>query len=123
MRMYYEATTAVAGMWYGNPVLTCVIFGLPFGFLSLICYSIFCADIMDAAEDDEEPSKVYSFFLFPCNKVDSSSVVVAAAAAVNRKMDWSMVVPRLINALLFLFVVVFFLFSYLSMADVREKED
>lgn len=55
MRMYYEATTTLSGMWYGNPVLTSVIIGLPMGFLSLICYSMWCADIMDASED--EPGK------------------------------------------------------------------
>ncbi|KAI9565415.1 hypothetical protein GHT06_009207 [Daphnia sinensis] len=52
-RMYYEGTTTLAGMWYGNPVLTSVIIGLPLGFLSLICYSMWCADIMDASEDDQ----------------------------------------------------------------------
>lgn len=41
-------------MWKGNPVLTAVIFGLPMGFLSLICYSICCADILDADEDEGE---------------------------------------------------------------------
>jgi len=40
-------------MWRGNPVLTSVIFGLPLGFLSLIMYSICCADILDADEEDE----------------------------------------------------------------------
>jgi thioredoxin domain-containing protein 10 len=53
--MYYDASTTLRGMWHGNPVLTTVILGLPLGFLSLICYSIWCADIMDANED--EPSK------------------------------------------------------------------
>ena len=71
MRMYYEATTSIAGMWYGNPVLTCVIFGLPLGFLSLICYSIFCSDLMDAGED--EPSNYYSF-LFNQPYCDGSHV-------------------------------------------------
>jgi thioredoxin domain-containing protein 10 len=41
-------------MWQGNPALTAVLFGLPIGFLSLICYSICCADIMDAEEEEEE---------------------------------------------------------------------
>jgi thioredoxin domain-containing protein 10 len=45
-------------MWYGNPVLTAVLFGLPLGFLSLICYSICCADIMDA-DDEEEGTQVH----------------------------------------------------------------
>jgi len=51
-RIYYDSTTTFKGMWYGNPVLTTVIIGLPLGFLSLICYSMWCADIMDAAEED-----------------------------------------------------------------------
>jgi hypothetical protein len=41
-------------MWRGNPALTAVLFGLPLGFFSLICYSICCADIMDADEDEED---------------------------------------------------------------------
>lgn len=41
-------------MWRGNPILTAVLFGLPLGFLSLIIYSIFCADILDADEEEEE---------------------------------------------------------------------
>lgn len=39
-------------MWRGNPVLTALVFGLPLGFLSLICYSVCCADILDAEEED-----------------------------------------------------------------------
>jgi thioredoxin domain-containing protein 10 len=31
-----------------------VLLGLPLGFLSLIFYSICCADIMDADEEEEE---------------------------------------------------------------------
>ncbi|XP_065349237.1 protein disulfide-isomerase TMX3 [Cloeon dipterum] len=53
-RAYFEGKTALADMWMGNPVLTSVLFGLPLGFLSLICYSICCADIMDAEEEEEE---------------------------------------------------------------------
>lgn len=51
--------TSAQDMWRGNPVLTTVLFGLPFGFLCLICYSICCADIMDAddEEDEEEGEK------------------------------------------------------------------
>lgn len=41
-------------MWKGNPVLTTVLFGLPSGFLILICYTIHCADILDADEDDAD---------------------------------------------------------------------
>jgi thioredoxin domain-containing protein 10 len=52
-RAVYEGRTAMVGMWRGNPVLTALLLGLPFGFLSLIFYSICCADIMDAEEEDE----------------------------------------------------------------------
>ena len=41
-------------MWKGNPALTAVLFGLPLGFFALICYSICCADIMDAEEEEDE---------------------------------------------------------------------
>jgi len=57
-RAYYEGKTALYDMWMGNPVLTSVLFGLPMGFLSLICYSVCCADIMDA--EDEEPGNYFS---------------------------------------------------------------
>jgi thioredoxin domain-containing protein 10 len=40
-------------MWKGNPVLTTVILGLPFGFLCLIFYSVCCGDIMDAEEEED----------------------------------------------------------------------
>lgn len=55
-------------MWRGNPVLTAVIFGLPFGFLSLIFYSICCADILDANDDDDDDcdeGNVYIIFNIP----------------------------------------------------------
>ena len=51
-RLFYNSRTGLEEMWLGNPVLTAVLFGLPLGFLSLICYSIWCADIMDAEEDE-----------------------------------------------------------------------
>ncbi|KAK7083970.1 Protein disulfide-isomerase tmx3 [Halocaridina rubra] len=53
-RVYYNARSSLEDMWQGNPVLTALLFGLPLGFLSLICYSIWCSDIMDAAEEEEE---------------------------------------------------------------------
>ena len=53
-RAFYEAKTSLFDMWRGNPVLTSVLLGLPLGFLSLIFYSICCADIMDADEEEEE---------------------------------------------------------------------
>lgn len=53
-RMYFETIKSLTDLWRGNPVLTSLIFGLPMGFLSLIVYSICCADIMDANEDDDD---------------------------------------------------------------------
>lgn len=53
-RNYFEAKQSLRDIWRGNPVLTTVLFGLPLGFLSLIVYSICCADIMDAEEEDEQ---------------------------------------------------------------------
>lgn len=52
-RTYFEARTSLGDMWRGNPVLTTVLFGLPLGFFSLILYSICCADILDADEEEE----------------------------------------------------------------------
>lgn len=49
-------------MWKGNPTLTVLLFGLPAGFLSLICYGTCCQDIMDA--DDEEDGN--SFLRIHC---------------------------------------------------------
>ncbi|CAB3251724.1 unnamed protein product [Arctia plantaginis] len=51
-RGFFEARTTLTSMWRGNPVLTALVFGLPLGFLSLICYSVCCADILDADEDE-----------------------------------------------------------------------
>jgi len=53
-RAYYEAKTSLADMWVGNPILTTILFGLPLGFLSLIFYSICCADIMDSSNEEED---------------------------------------------------------------------
>ena len=62
--MFYNARTSLEEMWLGNPVLTSVLFGLPLGFLSLICYSIWCADIMDA---DEEEGMYFVFQSYELN--------------------------------------------------------
>ncbi|XP_045766914.1 protein disulfide-isomerase TMX3 [Maniola jurtina] len=51
-RGFFEARITLMNMWRGNPVLTALVFGLPLGFLSLICYSICCADILDADEEE-----------------------------------------------------------------------
>lgn len=59
-RTYFEARSSLADMWRGNPVLTTVLFGLPLGFLSLILYSICCADILDA-EDDEDGKDIFIY--------------------------------------------------------------
>lgn len=61
-RTYFEGKTLLTDMWRGNPVLTSVLFGLPLGFLSLICYSICCSDIMDA-DDDEEGLYAGQYFI------------------------------------------------------------
>ncbi|XP_043465597.1 protein disulfide-isomerase TMX3 isoform X1 [Leptopilina heterotoma] len=53
-RFWFETKTTLTAMWKGNPVLTTVIFGLPAGFLSLICYGICCPDILDADDEEEE---------------------------------------------------------------------
>lgn len=53
-RTYFETKRFLVEMWRGNPILTVVLFGLPLGFLSLIVYSIFCADILDADEEDDD---------------------------------------------------------------------
>lgn len=42
-----------------NPAIASVLFGLPFGFLLLICYSTCCTDIMDASDDDEDNNGMY----------------------------------------------------------------
>lgn len=57
-RAYFELISAATDMWRGNPVLTTVLFGLPFGFLCLICYSICCADILDAEDEEEEEEEL-----------------------------------------------------------------
>lgn len=53
-RAYFETKKGLVELWKGNPVLTSVLFGLPLGFLSLIMYSIFCADCMDAQEEEDD---------------------------------------------------------------------
>lgn len=53
-RSWFELKTTLSAMWMGNPILTMVLFGLPAGFLSLICYGICCPDILDADDDEED---------------------------------------------------------------------
>lgn len=45
--------TVLTSMWKGNPILMMVLLGLPFGFLSLICYGICCPDLLDANDDED----------------------------------------------------------------------
>ena len=80
--MYYNARTSLEDMWQGNPVLTAVIFGLPLGFLSLICYSIWCSDILDADED----GKFVSIMIFPSFQVYHSANSVIIRILVNSCM-------------------------------------
>lgn len=56
-RAYFEARTALAGMWKGNPVLTAILFGLPLGFLSIICYTTCCCDVLEASDDDDDEAE------------------------------------------------------------------
>jgi thioredoxin domain-containing protein 10 len=53
-RVYYETKTSLLNIWSSNPAVASVLFGLPLGFLMLICYSTCCTDIMDASDDDED---------------------------------------------------------------------
>ena len=62
-RSWFELKTTLSAMWMGNPILTMVLFGLPAGFLSLICYGICCPDILDA-DDDEEGINLYCFTVY-----------------------------------------------------------
>ncbi|XP_076661473.1 thioredoxin-related transmembrane protein 3 isoform X1 [Halictus rubicundus] len=55
-RSWFELRTTLAAMWMGNPILTIVVFGLPAGFLSLICYGICCPDILVANDEEDEQS-------------------------------------------------------------------
>ncbi|XP_018401056.1 PREDICTED: protein disulfide-isomerase TMX3 isoform X2 [Cyphomyrmex costatus] len=53
-RKWFETKTILISMWKGNPILMMVLLGLPFGFLSLICYGICCPDLLDASDDEDE---------------------------------------------------------------------
>jgi thioredoxin domain-containing protein 10 len=56
-RALFDLRRTLYEMYRGNPVLLTVIFGLPLGFLSMICYSIFCSDFLDAEEEDDHEKK------------------------------------------------------------------
>lgn len=53
-RVYFETKTSLVNIWMSNPAVASVLFGLPLGFLLLICYSTCCTDIMDASDDEED---------------------------------------------------------------------
>lgn len=53
-RVYYETKTSLVNIWINNPAVASVLFGLPLGFLLLICYSTCCTDIMDASDDEDD---------------------------------------------------------------------
>lgn len=63
-RSFYEARTTLTNMWRGNPVLTALVFGLPLGFLSLICYSVCCSDILDAEEEETQGNIIVYLYFF-----------------------------------------------------------
>ncbi|KAL7011114.1 hypothetical protein ACKWTF_014093 [Chironomus riparius] len=56
-RAFFETRRLLAEMWRGNPILCFVLFVVPFGFFMIILYSIFCADIMDAEDADDDHEK------------------------------------------------------------------
>ncbi|CAG2100189.1 unnamed protein product [Medioppia subpectinata] len=51
-RMGYDTITSFISMYYGNPVLTILLFGIPAGFLSIIIYTTCFSDILDAKDED-----------------------------------------------------------------------
>ncbi|CAG2172397.1 unnamed protein product [Oppiella nova] len=51
-RMSYDTITSFVSMYYGNPVLTILLFGIPAGFLSIIIYTTCFSDILDAKDED-----------------------------------------------------------------------
>lgn len=53
-RSLFDVRSTLNAMWKGNPILTMLLFGLPAGFLSLICYGICCPDILDADDEEDE---------------------------------------------------------------------
>lgn len=76
-RGFFEARTTLINMWRGNPVLTALVFGLPLGFLSLICYSICCADILDADEEEVTGNSFTIPLLIYISQLSSSSQLTA----------------------------------------------
>ena len=56
-RAIFETRRMVRDMWRGNPVLCFILFVVPFGFFLIILYSIFCADILDADDNEDDHEK------------------------------------------------------------------
>jgi thioredoxin domain-containing protein 10 len=56
-RAFFETRRILREMWKGNPILCFILFVVPFGFFMIILYSIFCADIMDAEDGDDDHEK------------------------------------------------------------------
>lgn len=52
--MAFDTVTSLVSMYYGNPVLTILLFGLPSAFLSIIIYTTCFSDILDAKDDEED---------------------------------------------------------------------
>ncbi len=53
-RVVYDTITSLVSMYYGNPILTLLLFGLPTAFLSIIIYASCFSDFLDAKEEDNE---------------------------------------------------------------------
>lgn len=53
-RSYFEMRQNIKNMYKSSPVLTVIIFIVPMAFFGAILYLTCCADILDAAEEDEE---------------------------------------------------------------------
>lgn len=58
-RLGYDGFAAVSMMFESNPILTCILFGLPITFFSVIVYCSCCSDMLDGKDfdDEEEPDE------------------------------------------------------------------
>ena len=53
-RLGYDGFVAVSLMFESNPILTCILFGLPIMFFSVIIYCSCCSDMLDGRDFDDE---------------------------------------------------------------------
>lgn len=53
-RLSYDGFVAVSLMFESNPILTCILFGLPLTFFSVIIYCSCCSDMLDGRDFDDE---------------------------------------------------------------------